>query len=63
MIEFVLKIIRHVLLILYVSFLINLFVIGLFGEFVDEDKIALKEFLVVLSIFTPIYLSFLWGKK
>ena len=63
MIEFVLKIIRHVLLILYVSFLINLFVIGLFGEFVDEDKIALKEFLVVLSIFTPISLSFLWGKK
>ena len=50
MIEFVLKIIRHVLLILYVSFLINLFVIGLFGEFVDEDKIALKEFLVVLPV-------------
>jgi len=63
MIDFVLKILRHVLLILYVSFLINLFVVGLFGEFVDEDKIALKEFLVVLSIFTPIYLGFLWGKK
>jgi hypothetical protein len=63
MIEFVLKIIRHVLLILYVSFFVNLFVVGLFGEFIAEDKIAFQEFLVIVAILFPIYLAFLWSKK
>jgi len=63
MIRSVLNIIKHIVLVLYVSFFVNLFAVGLFGEFIDEDKIALKEFLVVLTIFTPIYLAFLWGKN
>jgi len=63
MIRSVLNIIKHIVLVLYVSFFVNLFTVGLFGEFVAEDKIAFQEFLVVVAILFPIYLAFLWRKK
>ena len=63
MIMGVLNIIKHVVLILYVSFIVSLILIGVVGEFVVEDKRGLQEFLVVATIFTPICLSFLWGKN
>lgn len=63
MILTVLNIIKHIVLVLYVSFFVNLFVVGLFGEFVAEDKIAFQEFLVIVTILFPIYLAFLWRKK
>tara|TARA_R100001510_G_C7584804_1_gene156507 strand:+ start:305 stop:496 length:192 start_codon:yes stop_codon:yes gene_type:complete len=63
MISFIFSIIIHTLALIYISFLTNLFVVGLFGEFVVEDKVAFQEFLVTMTIITPIYLSFLWGKK
>tara|TARA_X000001382_G_scaffold117914_1_gene97819 strand:- start:100 stop:294 length:195 start_codon:yes stop_codon:yes gene_type:complete len=63
MIMGILNIIKHVVLILYVSFIVSLILIGVVGEFVVEDKRGLQEFLVVATIFTPIYLAFLWGKN
>ncbi len=63
MIMGILNIIKHVVLILYVSFIVSLILIGAVGEFVVEDKRGLQEFLVVTAIFTPIYLTFLWGKN
>jgi len=63
MIMGILNIIKHVVLILYVSFIVSLILIGAVGEFVVEDKRGLQEFLVVTAIFTPIYLAFLWGKN
>jgi hypothetical protein len=63
MIRSVLNIIKHIVLVLYVSFFVNFFAVGLFGEFVAEDKIAFQEFLVVVAILFPIYLAFLWRKK
>ena len=63
MIMGILNIIKHGVLILYVSFIISLILIGVVGEFVVEDKRGLQEFLVVTAIFTPIYLAFLWGKN
>jgi hypothetical protein len=63
MIMGILNIIKHVVLILYVSFIVSLILIGVVGEFVVEDKRGLQEFLVVTAIFTPIYLAFLWGKN
>ena len=63
MIMGILNIIKHGVLILYVSFIISLILIGVVGEFVVEDKRGLQEFLVVAAIFTPIYFAFLWGKN
>jgi len=63
MIMGILNIIKHGVLILYVSFFISLLLIGAVGEFVVEDKRGLQEFLVVAAIFTPIYFAFLWGKN
>ena len=63
MIRSVLNIIKHIVLVLYVSFFVNLFAVGLFGEFIVEDKIAFQEFLVIVAILFPIYLAFLWGKN
>ena len=63
MIMGILNIIKHGVLILYVSFIVSLILIGVVGEFVVEDKRGLQEFLVVTAIFTPIYLAFLWGKN
>jgi len=63
MIRSVLNIIKHVVLVLYVSFFVNLFAVGLFGEFIAEDKIVFQEFLVIVAILFPIYLAFLWGKN
>jgi len=63
MIMGILNIIKHGVLILYVSFIVSLILIGVVGEFVVEDKRGLQEFLVVTAIFTPIYLAFLWGRN
>jgi len=63
MIMGILNIIKHVVLILYVSFFISLLLIGVVGEFVVEDKRGLQEFLAVTAIFTPIYFAFLWGRN
>ena len=63
MIMGILNIIKHGVLILYVSFFISLLLIGAVGEFVVEDKRGLQEFLVVAAIFTPIYFAFLWGRN
>jgi hypothetical protein len=63
MMRSILNIIIHIVLVLYVSFFVNLFVVGLFGEFIAEDRIAFQEFLVIVAILFPIYLAFLWGKK
>jgi len=63
MIMGILNIIKHGVLILYVSFIVSLILIGVVGEFVVEDKRGLQEFLVVAAIFTPIYLAFLWGRN
>ena len=63
MIMGILNIIKHGVLILYVSFIVSLILIGVVGEFVVEDKRGLQEFLVVTAIFTPIYFAFLWGRN
>lgn len=63
MIMGILNIIKHGVLILYVSFIVSLILIGVVGEFVVEDKRGLQEFLVVAAIFTPIYFAFLWGRN
>ncbi len=63
MIMGILNIIKHGVLILYVSFFTSLLLIGAVGEFVVEDKRGLQEFLVVAAIFTPIYFAFLWGRN
>ena len=63
MIWTILNIIKHIVLVLYVSYFVNLFAVGLFGEFIVEDKIVFQEFLFIVAILFPIYLAFLWGKN
>ena len=56
-------ILRHSILVILCSYIINLLIISIFGEFVRENKSALDEFLIFLVISATIYVSFLWGKK
>tara|TARA_R100001509_G_scaffold158426_1_gene123602 strand:+ start:1943 stop:2155 length:213 start_codon:yes stop_codon:yes gene_type:complete len=60
---FILGILKHSVLVLMCCYLVNLFIISIFGEFVNKNKSALDEFLMFLVVFTTVYVSFLWGKK
>ena len=63
MIKIIRKTARHTVVIMYCSFIINLIVCGIFGEFISNDGYAIQEYFAILVLFSTVYIPFLWGKK